>query len=366
MKFVFALIVVTCGLTFQAITASAITISIDYTYDANNFFDTQQKKDLLQAAADTLANRFTDNLSAIVPTGGSHWNATFYNPATGVQTQIADPTIPANTVVVYAGGRDLGSGVLGQGGYGGYNTAVGTPTFNTALTTRGQGVVSGSAALDFAPWGGGITFTTAPGTAWGFSNGAPAAGTYDFFTVALHELSHLLGFGLSDSWNNQRSSSAFLGPQSTLANGGVNVPISADHGHWQTGTQNDGRYTAMAAALYSGIRSGFTTLDFAGMDDIGWTLAPLGIPGDVNHDGVVDIVDLTLVAGTWQTAGPTGDANGDSIVDIQDVTVIANHWLEGSGGGGFTAVPEPGTWIGLTVGIAILATYSQRKRIVTP
>lgn len=57
---------------------------------------------------------------------------------------------------------------------------------------------------------------------------------------------------------------------------------------------------------------------------------------DVNVDGVINILDLTLVAanlGTTPTADqtPNPDANGDGIVNILDLTLVASHLGKRSG-----------------------------------
>ena len=53
------------------------------------------------------------------------------------------------------------------------------------------------------------------------------------------------------------------------------------------------------------------------------------IDGDVNGDGVVNILDLTLVAAYFgktvdPTQVPNPDANGDGIVNIMDLVLVAN------------------------------------------
>jgi len=343
--------------------ASAVTIQLDYSYDTNNFFNTQLKRDLMQAAADTIASRLTDQLTAIVPGGANTWNEKFFSPATGGVVTIPNASIAANTMLVYVGGRDLGGGgTLGQGGNGYYSDAFGDAAFISSLS-RGQGNVSGGSATDYGVWGGSVTFNTNPATLFSFSNQTPTNATYDFFSVAIHELGHVLGIGTADSWSKQVGGGAFSGPHAKAANGGVNVPLTPDKGHWLAGTLSDGRFAAMGSALYYNTRTGFTSLDFAGLADIGWSVAPLGIPGDVNHDGIVDIQDITSVANHWLTPSPYGDANRDYTADIQDLTVVANHWLQTSGGGGSLAiVPEPATVVSLMTSAAMAAVVLRKGR----
>ena len=52
---------------------------------------------------------------------------------------------------------------------------------------------------------------------------------------------------------------------------------------------------------------------------------PSAVPGDLNHDGVVNILDLVLVASQFGTTGITAaDLNGDNTVNIQDLVLVAN------------------------------------------
>jgi hypothetical protein len=58
------------------------------------------------------------------------------------------------------------------------------------------------------------------------------------------------------------------------------------------------------------------------------------IPGDVNHDYVVDIIDLTVVALAFNSTpdkpewNPHADINGDEVVDIFDLVTVAVHFNE--------------------------------------
>ena len=72
----------------------------------------------------------------------------------------------------------------------------------------------------------------------------------------------------------------------------------------------------------------------------------LGTPGyhrhpapaaDLNNDGVVNILDLVLVASQFGTTDATADLNADGAVDIADLVFVANAW------GSVAAAPTAGT-----------------------
>ena len=64
----------------------------------------------------------------------------------------------------------------------------------------------------------------------------------------------------------------------------------------------------------------------------------LKFPEDVNQDGIVDIVDLTLVASNFNKQGKlAADVNGDNVVDIRDLTLVAGAF------GTFAA--SPSVWL---------------------
>lgn len=263
--------------------ASAITFDFDYSKDTNGFFNDTSRRTLLEQAGSFFENSLNDTLNPITSSGGDQFNAVLIRPDTGASETINGFSVATDTLTVFAGGRNLG-GSLGLGGPGGFG-ASGSQAFLDNAFSRGegdgtQGAVEGATATDFAPWGGGITFNTST-TNWYFDDDVSTDdvpfGQSDFFSIALHELGHLLGIGTSDSWENFVSGSNFTGPASSAANGG-NVSLSGDVSHWADGTTSNGLEAAMDPIITQGDRKRFTELDLAGLTDVGWEVTPIPVP----------------------------------------------------------------------------------------
>jgi hypothetical protein len=262
--------------------ADGLSIVLDYSLDTNNFFSDQTRKDTLQRAATVLESRINDELGAITPSGGNTWDATITHPGTGASHQLHNLTIPLGSIIIFAGARNIGS--LGVGGPGGFQ-ASGTSAFLDNISNRGQtGIDSDipSNTTDYAPWGGHITFDSSP--TWNFGDDQPSAGENDFYSVALHEIGHVLGVGTADSWDNLvNGSNQFTGPVAVAANGG-NVPLASGSSHWSNGLNstliNTGavQESAMDPNLTVGTRKQFTVLDWAALDDLGWEVADTFAP----------------------------------------------------------------------------------------
>ena len=277
-----------------------ITIQFDYTYDAGFFTSHPEAKATLEAAADSLAV-FADDLAAIVPGGGNWWEAGFYRPDTGALDWLSNPVIPADTLIIYAGGRNLG-GSLGIAGPGWWSAGDTWPWIYT-VKARGETGALDDPATDVGPWGGSVAFTTASNIDWYFGLDAAGlgAGQYDFLSVATHELAHVLGFGTADSWDTCISGGVFTGP-AAVAEYGSNVPLDGILQHWVSGTMSEVDGTPQEAAmdpeLTQGTRKRFTDLDFAGLVDVGWEV-PVS---EYVWSGAVGTA--WSVAGNWSPAGP--------------------------------------------------------------
>ena len=266
--------------------ARAIDIQFDFSFDSSNFFNGNlQRQNVLNAAALVFESRFTDTLSAITPGGGNTWTATFENPSTGLTQSVVNRTIATNVIVVYAGAQDLPGDTLGFGGPGGFSPS-GSSAFLDAVSLRGQTGAAANPPTDFGPWGGSITFDSLE--PWYFDQDVTTVEAFgtspDFYSVAVHELAHLLGFGTAESWAELSDTGVFTGPKSMTLNGGVPVPLDGASGfaHWAEGTTGDvlspvlriDQEAAMDPSIFDGTRKYFTELDYAGLDDIGWTVIP--------------------------------------------------------------------------------------------
>jgi hypothetical protein len=343
--------------------ARAVTLSIDYTYDTGNFFGSGnpqgaaaglQAKAALEAAANYFSAILDDTFSSIQTPPVYHgqyggqvvweWTKYFTNPTSGASVELDNEMVLANDYRIYVGARSLSGGTLGVGGPGGYGWSS-TPTggftsaeideidqitadFSDAVENRGE-------SSGFARWGGVLAFDNDGSATWHFNHTtAPSSGTSDFYSTAIHELTHSLGFGEIFAgapiaeWESRVSGSYFVGAAATIENGGP-VTVSTVFG---TSTSQE---TAMDPILTAGTRKLLTDLDAAALTDIGWTVvAPPGVEGDYNGNGIVDAADYTV----WR------DGLG-TIYTAADYNVWKTNFGNTSSGSGTlaqVAVPEPG------------------------
>jgi hypothetical protein len=228
-----------------------------------------------QAAAD-VGRLFGDALEAIAPGGGQSWTARFTDPGTGLSASLDDLFVPADSIVVFAGARDLGGTTLGRSAPGTAST-IGAAGWSANVQLRGQVGAGAPVPTDFGPWGGWLSFDA--DTPWhaDLSLDGLEAGEVDLYSVALHELSHVLGFGLAGSWAAQVSIGRFTGAQAVSAFGDL-VPLASDQQHWQDGTLGVAGGLLQSALLNPTLSPGerrlLTELDVAGLRDVGWTLVP--------------------------------------------------------------------------------------------
>ena len=320
-----------------------VVFSFNYSLDTNSFFSgaNLSRRALLESAGTTLTQRLNDSLTAITPGGGDTWSAVFSHPGTGAGTTLSNLTIPADTIIVYAGGRELG-GTLGVGGFGGFS-GVGSPTFINSLTRGQAGArLAPASQTDFGPWGGAVTFDITTNWFFGATTAGMTGSQSDFLSVAQHELAHLLGFGTASSFSRLVSGGAFTGAasQAQYDLGGA-VPL-ADAGHWANGLLDGGQEAALDPSLTNGTRKLMTELDFAGLDDLGWDVgAPptsfqrtITLTDGATHtliiedvgtaaDGMMRMV-LDGVATSFANPSSALIINGGNLADVIQVTTLDN------------------------------------------
>jgi len=258
-------------------TASAnVDIVFDYRYDSSGFFTgaNSSRQNLLNDAAAVFENRFQDNLTAITSGGSNHFNVSFSEPDNGNSATIPDFSVGSGQVVVFVGAHNLGS-TLAEGGNGGFSSS-GSSSFLDNAASRGQAGALLPVQTDFGPWGGTISFNSTSN--WYFDPDTRTdesfSNQFDFYSVTIHELAHVLGFGTAPSFNNLSSGGVFTG---TAAHDlfGSNPPLSPDGGHWKQDLTYLGQEVALDPSIAAGQRKHFTELDYAAMKDIGWQVSPI-------------------------------------------------------------------------------------------
>ncbi len=261
------------SLSLLTITQSAlanIDIQFDYSFDSSGFFSDSSRKSVLDGVATVFESHFTDSLTAIDSTGSNNFSTVFFNPSDpyGADATLVSQDIALDVIRVYVGGASLGGSTLGLGGPGGFSCG-GYGSFCSDAAYRGQL----PDPADVSPWGGSISFDTTTNWYFGLTPDGLQSGEFDFYSVALHELAHVLGYGTSGSFDSHVVSGNFVG--SAVGT----VALTSDTSHWAEGTQSTfngmAQEAAMDPSISAGTRKYFTDLDFAAMQDIGWQVTPV-------------------------------------------------------------------------------------------
>jgi hypothetical protein len=322
----------------------SVAFQFDYSMDTSGFFNNPQARATLESAGQLFSSQLNDSLAALGPGGGNHWAAGVTDPSTGTTTMLSDLYVPADTILVYAGGHDYGGAQLGAGGPG-TSSAVGASGWRNTVAARGQAGALSNPPTDYGPWGGSVAFDTA--TDWHFGGSAAGLGAnqYDFLSVAVHELGHVLGIALAPSWNALVWGGEFHGPAATAAYGSP-PPVSPTG--WAAGVSSGGAQTAMNVYLSPGQRKLFTPLDWAGLQDVGWQVgAAAAPPGGAVTEAPQTIGAFDSATGTWylRNANSAGAPDGGQFQYGGPGWVgVVGDWngTGETGIGGFD--PSTGTW----------------------
>lgn len=308
--------------------ASALTISLDFSLDANNFFGNATAKAAVEQAAADIGAAITTSLTAVTQksfTSGSNPDVAtlsttnpFTHPATGIASthDVTTKNVAADTVIIYVGSQKLTGNTLGQGGPGSADlssagtagTTAGTVTAAAGLFTTHQGRGGGpiissigstlnghSFTVDYGSVVGNLWFdhdtdnnTTFDTDGWHFDHTAPVqAGKSDLYSVALHEILHAVGFGTAKSWDDLvAGTTTWNGPAAIALNGGSGLNlVDSGGGHIDQNVTSkrlsDGvdQEPVMTPSITLGTRKTLTQMDMAFLQDFGWDVASIPEPG---------------------------------------------------------------------------------------
>lgn len=320
-------------------TGFAFDIRLDYTYDdyfsnpSNPYGPTAQAA--LEAAAGELSGLITNSLGAItddVITGvNGNTSATFTTSYNFVDPRNSDLVINrsplgvgSDEIVLYVGAQSMGAFTFAEASPGTPSLQLGGSGFGnnwqgaisnaeTAMNqVFGRGNydmqrISGSAALDgtvanynlnFGPVMGSMWFNDSPGDVssgreswetnndyWHFDHTTDVGtGKIDIYSIALHEIMHVLGYGVGESWQDNVNGNDWLGPEAAALLGTGEDILHDDGRHIESGLLSPGyadgvlRQTVMNRSPQVGQRDQITLLDLAFLSDTGYEIAPIPEP----------------------------------------------------------------------------------------
>lgn len=253
--------------------AWAVTIELDYTYDGSGFFDDPARRATLEAAAAAWEHELEGVMLPEIPAGVgiNTWTLSFNRPdqaatlAQAKNTQVVNRPIAANTIVIYVGARsDVYGGYLGFAEFS--YSAFGTPPWLKVFQDRNN-------SDQFYSFGGAVTFDSDAN--WHFDAEPESKeefpGQYDFYSIALHEIGHLLGFTPDvPVFARQTMGGNFSGPAAVALYG--SAPPFGIGGHWPVGFEFDGKGMVMLVNQAPNTRHHINPLEVAILKDLGYTV----------------------------------------------------------------------------------------------
>lgn len=105
---------------------------------------------------------------------------------------------------------------------------------------------------------------------------------------------------------------------------------------------------------------------FAGIDNLVVSGDPTAIPGDANHDGMVNAADFDAIKNNFYTStflsGQQGDANLDGLVNEKDFRDWRNNFVAPGSADTLASVPEPTSVVLLGLSCLLGLTTTRRGR----
>ncbi len=342
---------------------AGVSIVFDYSLDSNGFF-TSERRAIAQAAADSLTSRMANTHWARVDTSmvGGSYELAIVNPSTMEVSWVPNVVIPENQITVRLGAMDWSTAPVSR--FRGSSGDSATQLLSIRNVSGGIAAVLTSASR-LRPVDASISFDLQgirglkPGITrqWYFGSVTnlntddrnPADPYYsnysDFYTSMVHELGHILGiydpvaasgillpsdpnfhalmasdpnFGLAWTSRVQSDGSGgyvFTGPRASqfyFNHAGQPIPLlSDDRSHWADGvhSQSADRWPSVTHDRNTPFRYGYSELEFAAMEDMGYTINPaVSVPTRTAVDCIFNWAERTyrelfapagVVSATW-------------------------------------------------------------------
>lgn len=234
-------------------------IKFDYRFDESNFF-TPERRAILEQAGDIWSSYIQDDFTPIP--AGETLSFTIDN-----NRQEITLDEPIDDLLIFASYSDLSDNEN--------FLARGTFTASFIVGSDRQERIQGD---DFEPWLGKIEFNRAAGDNFFFdqtprSDDDIPFDQQDFLSLSLHEIGHILGFGVSDAFFAQVTDNQFTGSQSLSLNNGNPIPLDLNHAHIEEDFSLDPQSDALLDEIFTfGDRNLPTDLDLAIFADIGYEI----------------------------------------------------------------------------------------------
>ena len=237
-------------------------IAFDYRFDSTGFFADPAARAALERAGAIWEAAIGDDFDA-VPAGISF---DIDDPSRSGTDRVVTLDAPIDDLVIFVGAQSL-NGPLGVGGYDG--TGIGGDSLGDIYKARITADFRGTGPVtDFEPWAGTISFEIAAD--WSFDLAGPVAGRFDFLSVALHEIGHVLGFGTAPIFKAMIAGGLFDGVNARAANGGAPVEM---YGLGHVAESSGADEPLMDPDLLRGVRKLPGDLDHVLLADIGYEIA---------------------------------------------------------------------------------------------
>ena len=233
-------------------------IELDYRYDKFGFFNNPLRREVLTAAANQWSSIINDDFDPI-PAGSIF---EIRHPSIdGAQVEIVLED-DIDDLIIFVGARDISGNTIGLGGPSGYSLIGDQYSLRVSDNFRGMGP-----SLNYEPWSGVLTFDTSVN--WNFSLELPEENQDDLYTVALHEIGHVLGIGTSSTFKSLISGQDFVG-NNTIALNSDALPLSKDKSH--VADDINGNNVLMDPTTAIGDRVQISEIDKAILSDLGYLI----------------------------------------------------------------------------------------------